>query len=62
MAQDSPVLGAEIGEGVAACSGPSFRLDNTVGNLKITLQNTLLCFVMKSFCLILEGLSLGVVF
>ncbi|XP_026720151.1 centrosomal protein of 295 kDa isoform X2 [Athene cunicularia] len=29
VAQDSPVLAAEVGEGVATCSGPSFRLDNT---------------------------------
>ncbi|XP_074672389.1 centrosomal protein of 295 kDa isoform X3 [Strix aluco] len=28
VAQDSPVLAAEVGEGVATCSGPSFRLDN----------------------------------
>ncbi|XP_030905455.2 centrosomal protein of 295 kDa isoform X1 [Melopsittacus undulatus] len=29
VAQDSPVLAAEVGEGVTARSGPSFRLDNT---------------------------------
>ncbi|XP_075347213.1 centrosomal protein of 295 kDa isoform X1 [Mycteria americana] len=29
VAQDSPVLAAEIGEGVTTHSGPSFRLDNT---------------------------------
>ncbi|XP_050190040.1 LOW QUALITY PROTEIN: centrosomal protein of 295 kDa [Myiozetetes cayanensis] len=29
VSQDSPVLAAEVGEGVTACSGPSFRLANT---------------------------------
>ncbi|XP_027533235.1 centrosomal protein of 295 kDa isoform X7 [Neopelma chrysocephalum] len=29
VSQDSPVLAAEVGEGVTTCSGPSFTLDNT---------------------------------
>ncbi|XP_042648365.1 centrosomal protein of 295 kDa isoform X2 [Tyto alba] len=41
VAQDSPVLAAEVGEGVATHSGPSFRLDNTLGKKcsHLILQN-----------------------
>lgn len=37
VAQESPVLAAETGEGVTTHSGPSFRLDNMVSHIKITI-------------------------
>lgn len=37
VAQDSPVLAAEVGEGITTHSGSSFRLDNTVSHIKITI-------------------------
>ncbi|KAM6098544.1 centrosomal protein of 295 kDa isoform 2-T2 [Theristicus caerulescens] len=39
VAQDSPVLAAEIGEGVTTHSGPSFRLDNTEVLSKVVSTN-----------------------
>ncbi|KAM6212009.1 centrosomal protein of 295 kDa isoform 1-T3 [Sarcoramphus papa] len=39
MAQDSPVLAAEVGEGVTTHSGPSFRLDNTEVLSKVVSTN-----------------------
>ncbi|XP_074773436.1 centrosomal protein of 295 kDa [Athene noctua] len=39
VAQDSPVLAAEVGEGVATCSGPSFRLDNMEVLSKVVSTN-----------------------
>ncbi|KAM6341968.1 centrosomal protein of 295 kDa isoform 1-T1 [Podargus strigoides] len=39
VAQDSPVLAAEIGEGVTTPSGPSFRLDNTEVLSKVVSTN-----------------------
>lgn len=37
VSQDSSVLAAEGGERLRTRSGPSFRLDNTVGHIKIIL-------------------------
>ena len=38
VAQDSPVLATEAGEGVTTRSGASFRLDDTVSRIKITIM------------------------
>lgn len=37
VSQDSPVVAAEGGERLRTSSGPSFRLDNMVGHIKIII-------------------------
>lgn len=37
VSEDSPVVAAEVGERLRASSGPSSRLDNTVGHVTIII-------------------------